>query len=127
MREIEDLIKKAEKYIKTAETAFNDEDYDSCVSRAYYAMFYLAEAVLLTKDLKPSSHVGVITLFGEHFIKSGIFERELGKFLRRAYDSRQKGDYSIGFLVTKEEAEKRLKEAKIFIEKLKNYLKDREK
>jgi len=42
-------------------------------------MFYSAEAILLTNDLKAPSHKGVISLFGEHFIKTGKLDKELGK------------------------------------------------
>ena len=76
MREIKDFVKKAEKYLRTAEHTLSDGDYDSCVSRCYYAMFYTAEVLLLTKGLKASSHKGVLRLFGQHFVKTGIFERE---------------------------------------------------
>ncbi|MFQ6062902.1 MAG: hypothetical protein ACE5J9_06975 [Methanosarcinales archaeon] len=33
---------------------------------------------------------GVISLFGKHFIKTGIFERYLGKALNDAYDKKLK-------------------------------------
>ncbi|GFP37733.1 uncharacterized protein HKBW3S44_01410 [Candidatus Hakubella thermalkaliphila] len=71
MKEIRDFIEKAEKFLTTAEHALDIGDYDSCVSRSYYAMLFLAEAVLLTKGLTASSHKGVISLFGEHFVKTG--------------------------------------------------------
>jgi len=93
MREIEDLIKKAKRFLRTAELALNDGDYDSCVSRCYYAMFFMAEAVLLTEGSKASSHKGVISLFGKHFVKTGVFKKDLGKSLNDAYDMRQAGDY----------------------------------
>ena len=67
MKEIADLIEKTEKFLITAEQALKVGDYDSCVSRCYYAMFFMAEAALLTKDLSASSHKGVITLFGKYF------------------------------------------------------------
>ncbi|MDK2864888.1 MAG: hypothetical protein PWP37_1080 [Thermotogota bacterium] len=86
MKEIRDLIEKAEKFLITAEHAQNMGDYDSCVSRTYYAMFFMAEAVLLTKNLSASSHKGVMSLFGEHFVKTGIFDREMGKALNDAYE-----------------------------------------
>ena len=57
----------------------SDGDYDSCASRCYYAMFSIAQAALLTKGLRASSHKGVISLFGEHFVKTGVFERPHGK------------------------------------------------
>ena len=82
----------------------------------------MAEAVLLTKGLTSSSHKGVISLFGEHFIKTGIFDREVGKSLNDAYDKRLVGDYGIGFIVTEEEARDLLKTAWKFVQNLKDYL-----
>ncbi len=123
MKEIRDLIKKSEKFLITAEQALNIEDYDSCVSRCYYAMFFLAEAVLLTKNLSASSHKGVISLFGEHFVKTKIFERNLGKALNDAYDKRLVGDYGVGFTVNEQEAKDLLETAQNFVKKLKIYLK----
>jgi len=82
----------------------------------------MAEAVLLTKGLTSSSHKGVISLFGEHFIKTGISDREVGKSLNDAYDKRLVGDYGIGFIVTEEEARDLLKIAWKFVHNLKSYL-----
>ena len=82
----------------------------------------MAEALLLTKGLKASSHKGVIRLFGEHFIKTGFFDRELGKALSDAYDKRLIGDYGVGFAIVEEEAEDMLKISQDFVKKLKDYL-----
>jgi len=122
MKEIKDFMEKAEKFLTTAEHALNIGDYDSCVSRCYYAMFFMAEAVLLTKNVSASSHKGIISLFGEHFVKTGIFDREMGKALNDAYDKRLVGDYGIGFIVTEEEARDLLETAQNFVQKLENYL-----
>jgi uncharacterized protein (UPF0332 family) len=62
MKEIIDFIEKAERFLRTAKHALNTRDYDSSVSRSYYAMFFMAEAVLLTKGLTVSSHKGAISL-----------------------------------------------------------------
>ena len=123
MKEITDFIAKAEKFIRTAENALNTGDYDSCVSRCYYTMFFMSEAALLTKSLSASSHKGVISLFGEHFVKTEIFERNLGKALNDAYDKRLVGDYGVGFTVTKEQAQDLLGTAQNFVQKLRDYLK----
>ena len=122
MREVRDFTKKAEKFLDTAEHALNTEDYDSCVSRCYYAMFFMAEAVLLTKGLRASSHKGVISLFGGHFVKTGIFGRESGKALNDAYDKRLVGDYGVGFTVVREDAKDLLEIAQDFVQKMRSYL-----
>ncbi|MCK4224922.1 MAG: HEPN domain-containing protein [candidate division Zixibacteria bacterium] len=122
MKEIKDFIKKAEKFLSTAERALDDGDYDSCVSRCYYAMFYMTEVLLLTKGLKASSHKGVLSLFGQHFVKTGIFEKELGKALNDAFDKRLIGDYGIGFTIAEEEARKLLETARDFVDRIKCHL-----
>lgn len=123
MKEITDFITKAENFIRTAEIALNTGDYDSCVSRCYYAMFFMSEAALLTKSLNASSHKGVINLFGEHFVKTEIFERNMGKALNDAYDKRLVGDYGVGFTVTEQQAKDLLETARNFVQKIKDYLK----
>ena len=122
MKEIKDFVEKAEKFMITAKHSLDIGDYDSCVSRCYYAMFFMTEAILLTKNLTASSHKGVITLFGEHFVKTGIFNREAGKVLNEAYDKRLIGDYGIGFTITEKEARETLKATENFVKNLKNYL-----
>ena len=118
MKEIESLIQRALKYLRSAEILLKERDYESSVSRAYYAMFYSAQAVLLTKNLSFSSHKGVISSFGEHFIKTGIFQMEMGRELNRAFEKRQIGDYEYKFVISKEEAEEILVDGKKFVENI---------
>jgi uncharacterized protein (UPF0332 family) len=47
------LMQKSERIFDDATYLFADrKSYDSAVSRAYYALFYGAQAVLLTKDVE---------------------------------------------------------------------------
>lgn len=86
MRELRDCVNKARKFFRSARILFDCGDYDSCVSRCYYAMFFMAEAVLFSKGIGASSYRGVITLFGEHSLKPGIFDRSLARSLSSVYD-----------------------------------------
>lgn len=123
MKEIQSLLKRAKKYLRTAEMLIIEKDYESSVSRSYYAMFYSAEAVLLSKGLSFSSHKGVLSAFGEHFVKSGIFPKEMSRELYRAFEKRQLGDYEYTFVIGEEEAEEILKSAKSFVKNIGQYLK----
>lgn len=118
MKEIESLIQRATRYLKSAEILLEEGDYESSVSRTYYAMFYSAQAMLLTKNLSFSSHKGVISAFGEHFVKTDIFPKEMGKELNRAFEKRQIGDYEYTFVISEEEAEEILANGKKFVEKI---------
>jgi len=120
--EVKELFKKAERSFSAAERLFKDGDYDFAVSRAYYAMFYCAEALLLTKNLSFSKHSAVISSFGKEFVKTGILDKKLQRYLLDTFDARQKSDYDFAMYPTKEECKNILKDAKLFLEKTKEYL-----
>jgi uncharacterized protein (UPF0332 family) len=108
------LIAKAQRYLKSADLLLRDGDYESSVSRTYYAMFYCAEAALLTRNLTFSSHKSVIAAFGEHFIKTGVFSKEMGRELNRAFEKRQLGDYESTSVVSDEDADELLSRGREF-------------
>jgi uncharacterized protein (UPF0332 family) len=91
--EIQALLDKARRYVRSAELLRADGDYNSAISRLYYAMFYGAEALLLHKGLTFSSHRAVISALGQHVITSGKAPAEMHRWLREAFDKRQLGDY----------------------------------
>lgn len=122
MTEANALIEKAKRYIKSAKLLLEDGDFESAVSRTYYAMFYCAEAVLLTKELSFSSHKGVISAFGEHFVKTNVFPREMGRELNRAFGKRQLSDYEYTFVISVEDAEQLLKTGTQFVNTVSQWL-----
>ena len=122
MKDIGILSAKAQTFLRTAEQTMGMGDYDSCASRCYYAMFLMAQAALLTRNLTSSSHKGVISLFGEHFAKAGILESGMGRTLSYAYRKRIVGDYGVSLSVAQDEAEHLLDAARDFVGKVKDYL-----
>lgn len=124
MSEIKSLLSRARRYMKSAKLLIEDGDYESAVSRVYYAMFYSVEALLLTKGLSFSSHKAVISAFGQHFVKTGIFPKDMSKTLTKVFEKRQFGDYEFTFVITKEEAEDILKDGRRFIAEIARYLKE---
>lgn len=122
MKDIEILSAKARVFLRTAEQILSAGDYDSCVSRCYYAMSLTAQAAPLTMNLTASSHKGVISLFGEHFAKTGILGSQMGKTLSYAYRKRIVGDYGVSISIAQDEAEDLLKAARDFVQKVEDYL-----
>lgn len=120
--EVETLMRRAGRAIASAGLLLDEGDFDTSVSRSYYAMFYATEALLLTKKLKFSSHRSVISLFGEHFVKSGIFKPEMGKRLSKTFEKRLIGDYSFTSRLDASESKEVLGWAEDFVSQIKNYL-----
>lgn len=67
-------------------------------SRAYYAMFNAARALLVVRagiDLRDvKTHGGVLKLLNGRLIAEGLISRELGHSLRDAFALRTNADYS---------------------------------
>ncbi|GFP33260.1 uncharacterized protein HKBW3S42_01594 [Candidatus Hakubella thermalkaliphila] len=121
-KEIKIIREKARENLASAELQLNEGFYDSAVSRAYYAMFYMAEAILLTKELTFSKHSAVIAAFGHHFAKANVLPKELHQHLREAFAERQKGEYEFLIKIDQAEATDILEKAKKFFEKTEEYL-----
>ena len=122
MREAEQLLAKSGRFLSSADALLGLGDLDSAVSRAYYAMFYAAQAALLTKGLPSSSHGGVVSAFGEHFVKSGVFPREIGRALHRAQEMRQLADYDPEASIAPDEAGDLLRQARDFVDRVEAWL-----
>jgi uncharacterized protein (UPF0332 family) len=122
MKEVEALVNRAERYLKSAHLLLGDGDYESAVSRIYYAMFFAVQTALLTKNLSTSSHKGTISTFSTEFIKTGLFPREMGRELNRAFEKRQLGDYTHTFVITVTEAEQALHTGQEFLQNIIRYL-----
>ncbi len=119
-----DLMERAEKYLDSADILLTHVDYESCVSRIYYAMFFAVEATLLTKSITTSFHKAIISTFGLHFIKTGIFPKDMDRDLNKAFGKRQISDYSHHFVMTKQESHDLLTAEKNFVTQLNRYLKN---
>jgi uncharacterized protein (UPF0332 family) len=115
------LIDKSGRNIEVAEKLIRDNELEIVVSRLYYAMFYCAEALLLSKNLSFSSHKAVIVNFGKEFVKTGIFDEKFHKVLQNAFEDRQEADYEF-VEFEKSEVEEYLNLAKKFLETAKKYL-----
>lgn len=110
------LLDKARDSLRAAQLLFQEGFFDFAVSRAYYAMFYVAEALLLEEELSFSKHSAVIAAFGKHFVKTGKISPEYHRFLIEGMDSRNVGDYALHARISKKGASEQIRRAEKFLE-----------
>lgn len=120
--EIQKYLEKATDALETAIGLLENHRYPHAVSKAYYAMFYAACAVLRTKELDTSKHSGVQALFGFHFVKEGLIDPRYHSMLVKALEDRGIADYSIFTEVTESVSERRVRDATAFVEAMRHYL-----
>ena len=116
------LLVKADRALRAAELLLRDGAPDFAAGRAYYAMFYAAEAALTEKNLQFRKHSGVHAAFGEHLAKPGLLDPKFHRWLLNAFDKRILGDYSYEMDVTREDAEEMLSPAREFVAAARNHL-----
>ena len=113
--EIRILLQKAKESLEAAELLEREGYTGFSASRAYYSMFYTAEALLFSKKLSFSSHSAVIAAFGKEFVKTGIINAKFHRYLIDAQDLRNVGDYGIGKRITYDQTQEIIQWASEFI------------
>lgn len=113
--EQEGLLRKARSSVDAARLLLAEDHYDFAASRAYYAMFYVADAFLRGRGLTFSKHSAVHAAFGQHFARSGILPVGMHRQLIEAAAIRNLGDYGIGSDVDAAAARQLIAEADEFI------------
>jgi len=121
--EVEILLDKAKRSQKTAELMFREKEFDFAGSRAYYTLFYVAQALLLERGLAFSSHAAVIANFGKEYAKTGLLNPNLHQYLIKAHDRRNIGDYGIGEHLSEDDVREMLAWGKEFIKTAEKFLK----
>lgn len=116
------LIRKAQRSLRAAERLLEGDDPDFAVSRAYYCMFYVAQAFLATKQLSFRKHSAVVASFGEQFAATDSVPREFHRFLIEAQNARNSGDYLTESSITAEDAREHIGRARKFLELADSYL-----
>ncbi len=120
--EITANLERADDSMQVARDLLEKYHYDVAASRAYYAAFYAASALLLGKNIDPSKHSGVISAIHREFVKSGKLAVAQGKNLNWLFELRGVGDYGVIVHVTEGEAIRAVKVAEDFIVAVKSLL-----
>jgi uncharacterized protein len=87
------LLDKAERSLQSAERELKEGSSDFAASRAYYACFYIAEALLASEGCRFSSHKQVISQYGVRFAQTEKLDRQFHQVLLGAFQTRQIADY----------------------------------
>jgi len=78
-REVNLYIDHADEMLRVAAHNLAQGFYSTAVNRAYYAIFYAANALLATQGLSRGKHSGVIAAFRQYFVKPGLIEVEYSR------------------------------------------------
>jgi uncharacterized protein (UPF0332 family) len=109
------LLEKAERAIQAADVLLASHGPEFAAGRAYYAMFYTAEALLHERGLAFSKHGALHAAYGKEFTKSGLLDPKFHRWLLDAFAVRLQEDYDAETLVSGERVEEMLEQARTFL------------
>jgi uncharacterized protein (UPF0332 family) len=110
-----ELLLKAQQSLAAAKLLLTNNYPDYATSRAYYSMFYIAEAFLEGEGRSFSKHSAVIAAFGREFAKPQRVPTEFHRFLIEAQELRTTGDYGQLNAVTTDQAAEQIDHAEQFL------------
>ncbi len=90
--------------------------FDDAASRAYYAAFHAASAVLMERGLTFKKHGAVIAAVNKQLVHTGEVCVELGKWLTWLFELRSVGDYGEIVRVDEEQARLALERAQRIVD-----------
>jgi len=120
--EIELYLERAREALQQAGDNLQLDYYDVAISRAYYAMFYAASALLTSQGVSRAKHSGVHSAFGQYFVKPGLIEPQYSRMLVNAFNVRLDSDYDVKPVLTRALTEDILRDAQQFVERAATYL-----
>jgi len=91
--EMRSHLERATSSLQAAKLLRSAELPNDGASRAYYAVFHAASALLLAQNLEFKSHAGVSRAISLNFVKPGILETSVGRDLNWLAELRQTADY----------------------------------
>ncbi len=116
------MVAKAERALKAARRHLAEGEHDFASSKAYYAVFHMMQAALLTKGMTFGKHAGVISGFSQQFIKSGVFPAAFSDDVQRLRKNRELGDYGYSLTVDVDAAHGDLERATTIVQAVQRYV-----
>lgn len=89
-------------------------------NRLYYALYYAASALLLSKGIATKRHSGLMTQINMHFVKTGILSKDEGALFKVMFSLRHEDDYEDFIEVEKADIDEYTPQVTALVKKLKD-------
>lgn len=95
LEETEGWLRRAHETLAAAQHLAHHSFRREAVSRAYYAMFYAARALLLARGIIVHKHSAVLAAFGKEFARKAVVDPRLHRAFIDAFKERNQADYLV--------------------------------
>ena len=115
-------IEKAKSLLEEIDVLMQHQFYSTAINRIYYACFHATKAILISKDIIPKTHNGVVAMLHKHFVNEGEFDIEQASFFSRLMQERIDDDYSDYVIVSEETVNEFFALAKQYVNYIENLI-----
>ena len=116
-------LERADEAMEEAALLSERGHYNAAVNRLYYACFYAVQALLLKHHIAATTHAGVKSMLGLHFVSKGVISIEHGKTFNTLFEKRHSSDYEAFAYCDKTLVDDLTPLAEAFISQIKELLK----
>jgi hypothetical protein len=106
---------KGDEALRAAEELLRLGLFNDAVSRAYYAAYHWARALLFTQGIESKTHRGMIQLVGLHFVRTQRLPVEATTMLVQLANQREASDYTTSLRFDAKEAAEVVRQANDFV------------
>jgi uncharacterized protein (UPF0332 family) len=117
------FLEKAKSALDDAEFNTENNRYNTALIRIYYSIFYSVMSLGYLDNFITSKHKQLMGWFNKKYIyEEKIFDENLSKIYKEAYENRMESDYETSLLISKEEISANIDKAKVFVNTLLEYI-----
>lgn len=116
-------MEKAERTFEDVLFCSRENRWEAAANRLYYALFHAMSALLVSDGHQVKSHRGILALFGEYYVRTGLFSKKDGALLSNLVIMRDNSDYNCFFEADEEKLRPFLEPTRLLIEKIGLYIK----
>jgi uncharacterized protein (UPF0332 family) len=116
-------LEKADLALDDAAFLTDAGKYGLAANRLYYALYYAASALLLSKDIVTKRHSGLMSQIHLNFVKTGILSPDEGALLKVMFSLRHEDDYEDFIEVERADIEEYTPQVSALVKKLKSLVK----
>ena len=120
--EVKTYLAQSKESLETTKLLLDHQRFREAISRAYYAMFYAASALLCTQGKTTSKHSTLISFFHHYFIRTKKFNDYYYRRFVKAFEDRLSADYKLLKPIVDEVAYKKYDDAQKFCQAVEEYL-----
>ena len=119
-------LERSKEFLESSKVMLQLGFFKDSINRSYYAIFTAVRALLAEEEVDFKKHSAVISHFRQNYIKTGIFDVALSKYIGDAFKFRNDCDYEDFIIASRSDAETQFNHAVEFYETIKKYLEEAE-